>query len=116
MLLRRRIHTGVMPYSCNTCGKNFRYKVTQRTHKCVRAPTASAAAPPPTSSPAGPGLPTLPRQIQEELRNFRRTKKPGSTAASATTTTVDVASLGDMVRLTLNDAVPTASNANNSVQ
>ena len=24
-----------MPYTCDLCGKNFRYKVTQRTHKCV---------------------------------------------------------------------------------
>ena len=23
-----------MPYSCDACGKTFRYKVTQRTHKC----------------------------------------------------------------------------------
>merc|ERR1712142_170324 len=26
--------TGVMPYSCQLCDKKFRYKVTQRTHKC----------------------------------------------------------------------------------
>ena len=24
-----------MPYTCDLCGKNFRYKVTQRTHKCI---------------------------------------------------------------------------------
>ena len=24
-----------MPYVCNDCGKSFRYKVTQRTHKCL---------------------------------------------------------------------------------
>lgn len=24
-----------MPYTCTACGKHFRYKVTQRTHKCL---------------------------------------------------------------------------------
>jgi hypothetical protein len=33
-----------MPYSCAACGKNFRYRVTQRTHKCSGAAGGGEAA------------------------------------------------------------------------
>lgn len=36
-----RIHTGVMPYKCTACNKSFRYKVSQRSHKCPMNPPGS---------------------------------------------------------------------------
>lgn len=36
-----RIHTGVMPYKCTACNKSFRYKVSQRSHKCPVNPPGS---------------------------------------------------------------------------
>ena len=77
-LLSRRIHTGVMPYSCVACGKHFRYKVTQRTHKCIAASTSTQESNSllPDQQQQQEQLPTLPPKIQEELRNFRKVKRP----------------------------------------
>lgn len=36
--MHRRIHDGTMPYKCTACAKSFRYKVSQRTHKCPAQP------------------------------------------------------------------------------
>lgn len=36
--VHRRIHTGVLPYKCTECDRSFRYKVSQRTHKCSAQP------------------------------------------------------------------------------
>ncbi|KAL1395035.1 hypothetical protein pipiens_002929 [Culex pipiens pipiens] len=37
-LVHRRIHTNTQPYKCTACEKSFRYKVSQRTHKCPAQP------------------------------------------------------------------------------
>lgn len=37
-LVHRRIHTNTQPYKCTACDKSFRYKVSQRTHKCPAQP------------------------------------------------------------------------------
>eukprot|EP00096_Caligus_rogercresseyi_P006012 TRINITY_DN2213_c0_g1_i2.p1 TRINITY_DN2213_c0_g1~~TRINITY_DN2213_c0_g1_i2.p1 ORF type:complete len:132 (-),score=18.04 TRINITY_DN2213_c0_g1_i2:218-613(-) len=64
-----------MPYSCEACGKSFRYKVTQRTHKCpngggnpnsLGVPEASVAIPNKTE------LPILPPSIKDNLQKFRQ--------------------------------------------
>ena len=75
-LLSRRIHTGVMPYSCAACGKHFRYKVTQRTHKCIAATSTQESHSLLLDQQQPQQLPTLPPKIQEELRNFRKVKRP----------------------------------------
>ena len=80
-----------MPYVCNDCGKSFRYKVTQRTHKCVGkfddiTPTATPLsnplaeenasieplAIPPTVNSSG--TIDLPQQIKEDLMSFRKSR------------------------------------------
>ena len=33
-MVHQRIHNGSLPYKCTECGKCFRYKVSQRSHKC----------------------------------------------------------------------------------
>ena len=69
-----------MPYSCVACGKHFRYKVTQRTHKCVAATSANQESHSQLSDTQQEQqqqqLPSLPPKIQEELRNFRKLKRP----------------------------------------
>ena len=69
-----------MPYSCVACGKHFRYKVTQRTHKCVATTSANQVShsqlPDPQQEQQQQELPSLPPKIQEELRNFRKLKRP----------------------------------------
>lgn len=78
-----------MPYVCSECGKSFRYKVTQRTHKCLGKSDESAPHPKPLINPlaeenaaigdeAGSldSLPTidLPQQIKDDLLSFRRSQ------------------------------------------
>ena len=73
-----------MPYVCNDCGKSFRYKVTQRTHKCIGKFDDGTPTPTPISNPlaeenasAPPsapnsGLMELPQQIKDDLMSFRK--------------------------------------------
>lgn len=87
----RRIHTGVMPYVCNECGKSFRYKVTQRTHKCLGKSDDTTPQPKPLSNPLAEEnasiqqegahhveqqmpMIDLPQQIKDDLLSFRRSQ------------------------------------------
>ena len=78
-----------MPYVCTECGKSFRYKVTQRTHKCLgKADDALLNLPKPLINPlaeenasvnqqsleAIPNMVDLPQQIKEDLLSFRRSQ------------------------------------------
>ena len=77
----------MMPYVCNECGKSFRYKVTQRTHKCPGKADECTPHAKPLSNPLAEENATLhsevnmeqmpidlPQQIKEDLLSFRRSQ------------------------------------------
>lgn len=85
----RRIHTGVMPYVCSECGKSFRYKVTQRTHKCLGKSDESTPHPKPLINPLAEEnasiadesgsleqmpMIDLPQQIKDDMLSIRRSQ------------------------------------------
>ena len=79
-----------MPYVCNECGKSFRYKVTQRTHKCFGKSDEATPNPKPLTNPLAEEnassfdekthhldhvpMVDLPQQIKEDLLSFRRSQ------------------------------------------
>ena len=73
-----------MPYVCNDCGKSFRYKVTQRTHKCLgKVDGITQPHHKPLTNPLAEDNANinndhvsidLPQQIKDDLMSFRKTQ------------------------------------------